>query len=141
MRNSLKAVSMYLIVAVGALVCNADAAELRQAGRLADGSTVPRDANFTWAQPPSPRAMIPRYSSRFIRAGIGGHFEGDALISDSGQVIDVRVQKSIHPEFDKEIVKHVRRVKFRPAVLDGAPVASLYKLVFDFTPDDSSRAR
>ena len=141
MRNSLKAVSMYLIVAAATLVCIADAAELRQAGRLADGSTVPSDANFTWAQPPSLRAMIPRYSLKFIRAGIGGHFEGDALISETGEVIDVRVQNGIHPDFDRDIVKHVRKVKFRPAILDGAPVASLYKLEFDFTPDDSHKAR
>ena len=141
MRDMLKPAIVLLIVTVSALASLAHGAESPPPGRLADGSAVPSDAIFSWASPPSQRAMIPRYPPKFAKAGIGGHFEGDALISESGVVVEVRVQQGIHPEFDAAIIKHVREVAFRPAVLNGVPVASLYRLIFDFAPDASRPAR
>ena len=142
MRNLLKPAIVLLIVTVSALASLANGAESPPpGGRLADGSAVPSDAVFSWASPPSQLAISPRYPPKFAKAGIGGNFEGDALISETGEVIEVHVQQGIHPEFDAAIIEHVREVTFRPAVLNGVPVASRYKLIFDFAPDASRQAR
>ena len=63
-------------------------------------------------------------------------FQGDvvieATIERDGTVTDVRVLKSINQGVDKKCLAAVQRWRFRPAVLDGSPIASKHDVHFHF---------
>jgi protein TonB len=46
----------------------------------------------------------------------------DIVINTEGNVSEVTVRKSVHPQFDKKLVETVRTWKFQPATKDGQPV-------------------
>jgi TonB family protein len=46
----------------------------------------------------------------------------DIVINTEGNVSEVTVRKSVHPQYDKKLVETVRTWKFRPATKDGQPV-------------------
>jgi len=67
------------------------------------------------------------YPAQFLRLGYEGTYEADLLISSLGEVKEVKVIKSVHPDFNRVITKQVRQLRFRPALLDGAPTAEWFR--------------
>lgn len=53
----------------------------------------------------------------------------DVLINEEGSVAEVVIKKSVHAQFDKQLVDTVRTWKFRPATRDGQPVS--FRQVFE----------
>jgi TonB family protein len=53
----------------------------------------------------------------------------DIVVNEEGNVSEVTVRKSVHPQFDKKLVETVRTWKFRPATKDGHPVS--FRSVFE----------
>jgi len=52
----------------------------------------------------------------------------DALISSDGVPLDVKItQSSGYQELDDEVVQQTRRMRYRPALLDGLPIDAWYK--------------
>ena len=112
-----------LLVAVGLTLSPANAAVVGP-HRLADGTVVAEDAEYS---PPAPvtghMPMFGRISS--IKAG--GTFEADIVVSSNGEVVDVSVKHHISPALDRNIARALRRMKFYPAKLNGAPVAAIVR--------------
>ena len=54
------------------------------------------------------------------------------VINEKGQVEDVKVLKSINAKTDARCVSLARKLKFKPAMLDGKPVKVTYKLPIKF---------
>jgi TonB family protein len=54
------------------------------------------------------------------------------VINERGIVEDVKVLKSINPKTDARCVSLARKLKFKPAMLDGKPVKVTYKLPLKF---------
>ena len=54
------------------------------------------------------------------------------VISEKGQVEDVKVLKSINTKTDARCVSLAKKLKFKPAMLDGKPVKVTYKLPLKF---------
>lgn len=63
-------------------------------------------------------------------------FQGDvvieATIERDGRVTDVKVLKSINQGIDQKCLAAVQRWRFRPAFLDGTPIASRHDVHFHF---------
>ena len=53
----------------------------------------------------------------------------DIIVDEQGNVSEVTVRKSVHPQFDGKLVRTVRTWKFRPAMKDGRAVS--YRSVFE----------
>jgi TonB family protein len=53
----------------------------------------------------------------------------DVLINEEGGVAEIVVKKSIHAQFDKQLIDAVRTWRFRPATRDGQPVS--FRQVFE----------
>ena len=93
------------------------------APRLADGMEVPAEAEFL---PPKPlESFQPELGST---AGYRGLVEVDALIDEKGFVRDVRPVSSTNDRLLERVVSRVNQTPFRPATLDGEPVAVLYRI-------------
>ena len=56
------------------------------------------------------------------------------FINARGEVTDVRLQSSIRPEYDSELLKTARNWKFKPAMLNGVPVPYLKVVQIRLTP-------
>jgi TonB family protein len=65
---------------------------------------------------PMPRwAPMPPYDRMTYRGSVV------VLVNEQGDVAAVTIQKSIHPAFDRDLVKMARTWKFKPAMRNGAP--------------------
>jgi TonB family protein len=56
------------------------------------------------------------------------------FIDDKGSVTDARIQSSILPQYDTELVKVARTWKFKPAMRNGQPVAYVKVMQIRLTP-------
>ena len=54
------------------------------------------------------------------------------VINEKGQVEDAKVIKSINPKTDARCISLARKLKFKPAMLNGKPVKVTYKLPLKF---------
>jgi TonB family protein len=87
---------------------------------LRAGVTAP--VKVYWPPPEHPR--IP---------GVIGDVVLQSVIGSDGRVARVRVEKSLHPEFDRVSLAAFSEWRFRPALLDGKqPVAIYYRLTLHF---------
>jgi protein TonB len=59
----------------------------------------------------------------------------DALISERGEIVRVQPLRRVGGDsgFDQAAMEAVKRWKYRPATLDGVPVASAMTLFVDFS--------
>ncbi|MCC5841213.1 MAG: energy transducer TonB [Opitutales bacterium] len=65
---------------------------------------------------------MPAYPETGRVLGIQGVVLLEALISDKGEVIQVEVARSLHPEMDRAALQSVRDWKFEPARRDGEAI-------------------
>lgn len=120
-------------------------AALRGADLSAAGAAIaqPPDASLAgrgrWAriEPPIQAPVVvsrvePTYPDDYRRAGVNGIVILEAAISDTGNVENVGVLKSVGPGLDMAAVEAVREWKFRPATKDGKPVPVLFNLTINF---------
>ena len=74
----------------------------------------------------------PVYPEDYRRLRLSGIVIIECLISETGEVVDARVLKSIGPEIDMAGVDAVRKWKFRPATLNGEPIPVIFNLTINF---------
>jgi protein TonB len=100
-------------------------------GGIGDGPMGPGSGA---APPELLRSMDPKYTSEAMRAKIQGVVVLEALISSSGAVQSVRVIKSLDAVhgLDREAERTARQWLFRPARLQGRPVAYLVEIQMTF---------
>jgi TonB family protein len=53
----------------------------------------------------------------------------EIIVNELGNVSEVTVRKSVHPQFDRKLVESIRTWKFKPATKDGQPVS--FRSVFE----------
>jgi periplasmic protein TonB len=75
-------------------------------------------------EPPVPvRTVPPDYPDELRREGVSGLVMVKCTIDEQGNVVEPAVEKSSNPAFEKPALAALKKWKFKPAKLDGAPVA------------------
>jgi len=64
----------------------------------------------------------PEYPEGMRRSGIEGFVLLGIVVTKDGVPQDIRVLKSLHPDFDQKAIEAVQRWKFRPSLRDGNPI-------------------
>jgi TonB family protein len=75
----------------------------------------------------------PIYTKEARKAQVTGAVVLDAVIDERGNVTDVKILQGLPSGLDESAVKAVEGWKFKPATLDGRPVAVYYTLTVSFT--------
>lgn len=78
------------------------------------------------------RDTPPRYTPKARKARVQGVVIVQAVIDRKGDVADVKVLKGLPNGLSEAAVKAVKKWKFKPATLDGEPVAVYYNLTINF---------
>jgi TonB family protein len=84
--------------------------------------------------PKEVHTLIPAYPEELRQQGIQGQVALQVTIDEKGNVIGVKVAKSLHPYLDFAAVQAVRQWKYEPAVRDGQPIPVTVRLVMNFDP-------
>ena len=96
-------------------------------------------AALTAAERPVPVSTFrPRWSSRALDCQTEGHVWVQMLITTKGDVCAAGLLKPLPASCDKvgaDAIEAARKWKFRPGRREGAPVAVLYFLGFEFRPE------
>ena len=74
----------------------------------------------------------PVYSEAYRKLRIQGVVILESTISDKGVIEDMRLLKSVAPDFDTAAMDAVRKWTFEPATMDGKPVPVLFNLSINF---------
>ena len=74
----------------------------------------------------------PQYPADVSAAGIGGVVVLDARIGTDGDVVDVSVVKSVHPELDNAAVDAVKQWQFSSTLLNCQPIEVKMKVTANF---------
>jgi protein TonB len=79
----------------------------------------------------------PQYPYEMSRAGINGDVVVEFIINTSGDVIDTRVVRSSHREFEVPAMQAVAKWKFKPGRKGGRPVNVRVSQLIEFNLEDS----
>lgn len=72
----------------------------------------------------------PDFSSADLPLGFQGDVIVEVTIERDGSVSDMKVIKSVGPAVDEKALATIQRWRFRPAILDGTPIASKHDVHF-----------
>ncbi len=79
----------------------------------------------------------PQYPYEMSRAGISGEVAVEFIISANGDVVDTRVIRSSHREFEVPAMQAVQKWKFKPGRKGGKAVATKASQLIEFNLEDS----
>ena len=79
----------------------------------------------------------PQYPYEMSRAGISGDVVVEFIISANGDVIDTRVVRSSHREFEVPAMQAVQKWKFKPGRKGGKAVAVRAQQLLEFNLEDA----
>jgi protein TonB len=89
-------------------------------------------------EPPVPvRTVSPDYPSELRRDGVSGVVMVSCTIDVKGDVQDAAIEKSTNARFNPSALAAVKKWKFKPAKVDGAPVAKKVTSPLKFTVDET----
>ncbi len=88
-----------------------------------EGDVVPPEKVYT---------PLPQYTDAARKARIEGHVIAQAIIDKLGNVSNVAILKGLTPELNESAAETLLQWKFKPATLDGEPVAVYYNLTVNF---------
>lgn len=102
-----------------------------------------RSSHGTAAPVPFSANPAAEYPAALLDSGVAGRVVVEALVGTDGliQMDSVRLIESSNPQFEASVRRTLPRWRFRPALVDGAPVAYRVRLPFEFalrvpTPKD-----
>ncbi|MDA8793812.1 energy transducer TonB, partial [Bacteriovoracaceae bacterium] len=81
----------------------------------ADSLPIPADEFLITSMPKVLNEIRPVYPEEMKKKGIEGNVVMNILIDQKGNVRDVKVVKSMGPEFDQAAINAMKRFEFRPA--------------------------
>jgi TonB family protein len=85
------------------------------------------------SKPPTPqKAGKPEYTRDALARRVEGKVVVLAVVEVDGTVGDVRVDRSVDPDLDKEAIKAAKRWRFSPGTFQGTPVPMVVKIELDF---------
>ncbi len=79
----------------------------------------------------------PQYPYEMSRAGISGDVVVEFIINSNGDVIDTRIVRSSHREFEIPAMQAVQKWKFKAGRKGGRPVATRASQLIEFNLEDS----
>ena len=79
----------------------------------------------------------PQYPYEMSRAGISGEVAVEFIINSSGDVVDTRVIRSSHREFEVPAMQAVQKWKFKPGRKGGKAVATKASQLIEFNLEDN----
>ncbi len=86
-------------------------------------------------------APVPQYTEAARKKRIQGVVIVQAIIDKRGDVASVKVHKALPEGLDQAAAEAIRRWKFRPATLNGQPVAVFYNLTINFRLEKRGKAK
>lgn len=79
-------------------------------------------------------SVPPQYPPRARRMGIEGHVKARLRVDAEGIVQSVEIVESVPPgQFDRSVLRTLKRWKFKPKVVDGTPMAHTGTVTIQFT--------
>ena len=89
-------------------------------------------------EPPVPvRTVPPDYPREMQRDGVSGVVMVSCMIDEKGDVQEVSIEKSSNSAFNPSAMAAVKKWKFKPAKVDGAPVAKKVTIPLKFSLDET----
>lgn len=79
----------------------------------------------------------PQYPYEMSRAGISGEVAVEFIISSNGDVVDTRVMRSSHREFEVPAMMAVQKWKFKPGRKGGRAVSTRASQLIEFNLEDA----
>jgi TonB family protein len=76
---------------------------------------------------------FPKYPPSALKQQITGTVLLKVLVDETGRVSDIKVVRSSHPLLADAAVEATRRWRYKPATLNGQPVAGWIEATHDFT--------
>lgn len=83
-------------------------------------------------RPEISKRVNPLYPEEYRRAGVEGIVVLEAAVSETGDVENVAIIKSLAPGLDVAAMNAVRQWLFKPATKDGQPVPVLFSVTINF---------
>ncbi len=74
----------------------------------------------------------PKYSEAMKKAKYRGDVTVEGVITQAGDVIDIKVEQPADPEAAQAALAAVSQYRFKPPTLDGKPVAMRLRVVVNF---------
>lgn len=98
--------------------------------------TMPSLRELPWTPPEPGRAVnsLPEYPRAALEAGVGGVVTLQGFIDERGRIEDVTVIKGLSHGLTESAIKTFRKLRFRPARLDGKPIPWPVYTPFTFRP-------
>jgi len=82
---------------------------------------------------PTPiRRITPVYPEKCKKEGIKGTVVLEIKIDEEGNVMDVQVLKSVHPDLDKVAMEAIKKWKYKPVIKDGKPAPVVFAVTINF---------
>lgn len=74
----------------------------------------------------------PEFPVKALKEHRSGVVEVSMVVDETGSPTDVKVTKSLSPDFDAKALDAVRRYRFEPALKNGKPVSKVVQISVDF---------
>ncbi len=88
-------------------------------------------------EPPVPvRTVTPEYPESQRKNGTMGVVVVKCTVDEQGNVVEPSVEKSSHADFDQPALEALKKWKFKPARVDGSPVAKKVSFPIKFVSHD-----
>ena len=81
--------------------------------------------------------LLKRVEPEYPLLAVNAHLQGvvilEATVGEAGDVIEVRVLRSVHPLLDREAERAVQQWRYSPVVLNGIPVPFILTVTLSFS--------
>lgn len=89
---------------------------------------------------PTPiRRITPVYPEKCKKEGIEGTVVLEIKIDEYGNVMDVQVLKSVHPDLDKAAMEAIKKWKYKPVIKDDKPAPVVFAVTINFWLRDENK--
>ncbi len=101
------------------------------------GSTAGKNSEPGQSILPAPKALhtvMPAYPEELRRQGVAGQVEIQAAVDEKGNLMGMKVTKSLHPYLDFAAVQALRQWKYEPVVQNGKRIPVIITQTVNFDP-------